>query len=546
MKILFNKNVAVYIFSGLAICIFATLFFIYSQLRDVDNFKSIMVEKIEKLTGRKVSIEQAEIKFEKGLSVRLKQLSISSPNGRGQDFLAKNAWCVIKLWPLLNREIKVKKIILDGAFLELVRDKQGKFNVGDPFSLLTEQNSSRLFKVLGASLIHRLSVLDSEVRFRDYYDLSGSEPISTLIDSIDLTTNKRVFKNDLSLNLSGNIPNKYQDTVFEFLGAIDSFRNLKRHEPIPIRGKIKLAHLYLDQLRPYLKNALPAVPDDTKLTLQTDISGNIGRALFAKGELQYSGNTMGQNPALSTIDSLGEGEIEYALQLDKNSIEIQNLKATSGQSSFSANGKFINYQTKDPRLSFTIQSDEFKIAEHRNFPLLFFPESLHKKISKYFNNGTLGIKSLEFEGSLDQLQNLNSDVNKDRITTEIYFREIDWRSPLPLLKAVTGSFGYKNGDGFIEIMKARYEDFPLSNIKGTVKNIINKPLLDLSMKSELDLGKLNLFLKKSIEGQSFENIIDDYQEVEGNGLLEAKLQGPPDDKEKTSMTAVLSKKRFFF
>ncbi len=110
MKILFNKNVAVYIFSGLAICIFATLFFIYSQLRDVDNFKSLMVEKIERLTGRKVSIEQAEIKFEKGLSVRLKQLSIYSPNGRDQEFLAKNAWCVIKLWPLLNREIKVKKL----------------------------------------------------------------------------------------------------------------------------------------------------------------------------------------------------------------------------------------------------------------------------------------------------------------------------------------------------------------------------------------------------------------------------------------------------
>ena len=158
----------------------------------------------------------------------------------------------------------------------------------------------------------------------------------------------------------------------------------------------------------------------------------------------------------------------------------------------------------------------------------------------------MGIKSLRFEGSLDQLQNLNSDENKDRITTEIYFRETDWRPPLPLFKAVTGSFDYKNGDGFIEIMKARYEGFPLSNIKGTVKNIMKQPLLDLSMKSELDLGELNRFLKKTIKGQSFKNIIDDYQEVEGKGLIEAKLKGPPNDKEKTSMTAVLSAKKASF
>jgi len=158
----------------------------------------------------------------------------------------------------------------------------------------------------------------------------------------------------------------------------------------------------------------------------------------------------------------------------------------------------------------------------------------------------LRIKSLGFEGSLEQLQNLNSDENKDRITTEIYFRGMDLRSPLPLATKITGFLTYKNGDGFIEIMKARYEGFPLSNIKGTVKNIMNKPLLDLSMKSELDLGELNRFLKKSIRGQSFENIIDDYQEVEGKGLIEAKLQGPLNDKEKTSMTAVLSVKNASF
>ena len=131
--------------------------------------------------------------------------------------------------------------------------------------------------------------------------------------------------------------------------------------------------------------------------------------------------------------------------------------------------------------------------------MLFFPESIHKKINKFFNNGTLGIKSLGFEGSLEQLQNLNSDENKDRITTEIYFREMDLRSPLPLAtiqRSYRDLLTYKNGDGFIEIMKARYEGFPLSNIKGTVKNIMNKPLLDLSMKSELDLGELNRFFEK--------------------------------------------------
>ena len=452
MTISFNKKIAAYVFGGLVIFIFATLFFIYSQLRDVDNFRNLVVEKIEEITGRKVSVDKAELGFEKGISISLKQLSVYSHDGKSHDFSAKNAWCVIKLWPLLNKEIEVKQFILDGAAVEVVRDTQGKFNFGNSLSLLTGKSSSHLFKLLGARLMHQLSVSARHIRFRAYYVVSGLKPSSTLIDSIELTINQRVFQNKLSLNLSGKIPNKYQTTVFKLSVGIDSYENIKINEPIPIRGKIKLDQLYLDQLKPYLKNIL---------------SGNIGGTLFAKGGLKYS-SVMGH--ALSTMGSLGEGEIEYSLQLDKDSIEIQSLKASSDQSSFSGNGKFVGYQTKDPRLSFTIQSDEFKIGKaHRNFPLILFPENIHKKINKFFNNGTLGIKSLRFEGSLDQLQNLSSDENKDRITAEIYFKETDWRSPLPLFKAVTGSFDYKNGDGFIEIMKARYEGFPLSNIKGTVK-----------------------------------------------------------------------------
>ena len=544
MTISFNKKIAAYVFGGFVIFISAALILVYIQLKDLDNFKNLMVEKIEEITGRKVSIDRAELGFEKGISISLKQLSVYSHDGKSHDFSAKNAWCVIKLWPLLNKEIEVKQFILDGAAVEVVRDTQGKFNFGNSLSLLTGKSSSHLFKLLGASLMHQLSVSDSKIRFRDYYIVSGLKPSSTLIDSIELTINQRVFQNKLSLNLSGKIPNKYQTTVFKLSVGIDSYENIKTNEPIPIRGKIKLDQLYLDQLKPYLKNILSDVSNDTKLSFESDISGVIGGTLSAKGGLKYS-SVMGH--ALSTMGSLGEGEIEYSLQLDKDSIEIQSLKASSDQSSFSGNGKFVGYQTKDPRLSFTIQSDEFKIGKaHRNFPLILFPENIHKKINKFFNNGTLGIKSLRFEGSLDQLQNLSSDENKDRITTEIYFKETDWRSPLPLFKAVTGSFDYKNGDGFIEIMKARYEGFPLSNIKGTVKNIMKKPLLDLSMKSELDLGELNRFLKKSIRGQSFENIIDDYQEVEGKGLIEAKLKGPPNDKEKTSLTAVLSAKNASF
>ena len=173
MKISFSKNIAVYIFSGLLICFLTTVGFVYSQFKALGDVKVVVEEKIEKLTGRNISIGGAEFKFEKGISIRLQQLSIDSLNGEDHEFLAKSAWCVVKLWPLLNKEIEIKKFIVEGVSIKLVRDKQGKFNFGNSLRWLQDPIQGGLFKVLGASFAHRLSVSDSEGRFLDYYNIPG-------------------------------------------------------------------------------------------------------------------------------------------------------------------------------------------------------------------------------------------------------------------------------------------------------------------------------------------------------------------------------------
>ena len=102
----FYKKLITYIFSGLVVVTLSTLIYVYIQLQDLDNIKNIVVNKIEELTGRKVLIGKAELEFEKGISIRLKKLSVFSHDGMKQEFSARNAWCVIKLWPLLNKEIQ--------------------------------------------------------------------------------------------------------------------------------------------------------------------------------------------------------------------------------------------------------------------------------------------------------------------------------------------------------------------------------------------------------------------------------------------------------
>ncbi len=547
MKILFNKKIAVYFFSGFLICCLAIAGFVYGQLKDLDNIKAMAVEKMEELTGRNVSIGAADLEFVKGISIRLRNVFINSSNGENRQFSAKSAWFVVELWPLLNKKIEIQKLIVEGASIELVRNEKGQFNVGNPSRWLAEPAQSGLFKVLAASFMHRLSLSEGEVRFLDYYNVPGPAPLSIAVKNINLTVNKQFLQKPFSFDLSGEIPNAHKPTAFQMSGSFDSLGGENEGRPIPIKGKVKVDQLHVPQFRPYFKKVFSVVPDDSWLSLESDFSGNLGGNLRSEGKLKYTTTVMDKRPVLRSMDSHKRGVIDYSIALDKDSIEIQDFKLRSGSMNFSAKGKLAEFLSQDPKVSFAIQTGEFKIAETRQYlPLMFFPESVHRGLNRRFDSGTLEVKSLKFDGSLAQLQKLESKENKNLLAAEIILRQVDWRSPLPPLKKVTGSLKYQNGDGSFKILKARYKDFPIANVKGTVRNVMNNPVADLSVENELTLEKLNRALKKALAGESFENILDDYQGFSGKGLLKVNIQGPLEEPDKISITGALTMKNASF
>ena len=547
MKILFNKKIAVYFFSGFLICCLAIAGFVYGQLKDLDNIKAMAVEKMEELTGRNVSIGAADLEFVKGISIRLRNVFINSSNGENRQFSAKSVWFVVELWPLLNKKIEIQKLIVEGASIELIRNEKGQFNVGNPSRWLAEPAQSGLFKVLAASFMHRLSLSEGEVRFLDYYNVPGPAPISIAVKNINLTVNKQFLQKPFSFDLSGEIPNAHKPTAFQMSGSFDSLGGENVGKPIPIKGKVKVDQLHVPQFRPYFKKVFSVVPDDSWLSLESDFSGNLGGNLRSEGKLKYTTTVMDKRPVLRSMDSNKRGVIDYSIALDKDSIEIQDFKLRSGSMNFSAKGKLAEFLSQDPKVSFAIQTGEFKIAETRQYlPLMFFPESVHRGLNRRFDSGTLEVKSLKFDGSLAQLQKLESKENKNLLAAEIILRQVDWRSPLPPLKKVTGSLKYQNGDGSFKILKARYKDFPIANVKGTVRNVMNNPVADLSVENELTLEKLNRALKKALAGESFENILDDYQGFSGKGLLKVNIQGPLEEPDKISITGALTMKNASF
>ena len=234
------------------------------------------------------------------------------------------------------------------------------------------------------------------------------------------------------------------------------------------------------------------------------------------------------------------GGLEYKISMEKDSINIEELKTETGPFKFKASGSLKNIFSKDPVVLIDLKTDTFQVNRSIDYlPLKIFPEEYHEVIHKTFKNGSVKFNSFKFNGTVNQLREISKPENRRKITGEIEMRKVDWQSPLPPLKKVTGTFKVDKGNSSFHIQKARYETQPLTNLKGTIENFITHPVADLSLENKLDMAQFHRTLKKAFKGHPIHNAISIYSDIEGSANIKLNVKGPLEDFDKLTIAGVI-------
>ncbi|MBT6409293.1 MAG: AsmA family protein, partial [Nitrospina sp.] len=171
----------------LILAVFSVFSLAYYQLRNLGEFKALAVENLESLTRREVKIGEAEMDIVRGLSIRLKDVSVRSRKAEEPELTARSVWVVVRLLPLLDKRVEVKKIIVQGLSLQMVRDAKGRFSVGDVKKWITRPAESNLFKILKVSLMNQVMVEDGAIHFQDYFNRSPEDPLPLNLERVSFS-----------------------------------------------------------------------------------------------------------------------------------------------------------------------------------------------------------------------------------------------------------------------------------------------------------------------------------------------------------------------
>jgi len=533
-----KKKIALYSLAGLLFIIVALAGTLYVKFSDLERFKEMAVERLEALTGKKVSIGSAEMDFVRGLSVKLKEVTIAGAYEGKPKFYAKSLWMVIKLLPLLDQRVEVKKIEVEGIFLQLIRGPEGKLNFGRLSQLASQPAGDGDFiEVLKRSLINKLEIKGGEIRFIDFKTFAPHPPSPLQLNNVYVLINKKFLNTSYQFLLKGEILNPDRPTEINLSGTLDNPTMTWNLAGFSIDGKAKIQNLSMDRFRPYFNKINPALFRGDQISLESNFSGRLSGIMESNGKLKFSSQRKISGPVLRDPSVPHRGTLDYKVILNKDTLRFTEIKMDSESFGFTAKGTLGKYFSNDPLISFDVKTGAFQVNKSESYlPLEIIPGEYHQLVQNQFKNGTFEVESLKFKGNLSQLKNLTVDENIKLLSGKVRMKHMDWQDPLPLLKHVTGSFSLESGNGKLKIEKARFLDHPITNVQGTISDVVDRPNIHVFLDNKIELSQFHPTLMKALDGNPFQDFISIYSEMSGPGSVRIHLEGPLLESDKLALT----------
>ncbi len=265
------------------------LVFAAYNLNDLANQnKDQLLAQVEQALGRKVQIGEIGLTFWGGIGARLRNFALADdPAFSSDNFVqATDLQVNVKLMPLLNQEIEVKRVILHDPVIRVIRNAQGIFN----FASLSGEDrpdappdASATTASIGSGgmplLVALVNITNGDIQYTDQ-----QENIALRISQLDLKVEDLSFDKPLRIELAAAIVSDQQN--FQLDATFGPLGKEIQVDTLAIDGSLTLDPLDMTAVQKALPQVAEAIPPGLGISGPVRISSQLSgtaRALILSG-----------------------------------------------------------------------------------------------------------------------------------------------------------------------------------------------------------------------------------------------------------------------
>jgi uncharacterized protein involved in outer membrane biogenesis len=329
----------------------------------IERNRAYLLDRAEQSLGRKISVGEVEATLFSGIGARLTNFAMADdPDYATKDFVrAKDLQIHVKFWPLLRKELQVRKVVLHDPVIGIVRNPDGKFNfytIGkkdkENKEAAEKKKKERADKEAkgdsqSAFLLSLLDISGGDIRYIDKKDGTDLQ-----LRQIDLKVEDFDLNQPFTVKLAAAVYDDEQN--LKLTSKIGPLRSDGDFNQVPLDGEINLDPLDMTRIKaalPALRNFLPKALDLSGVFRVKDLKfrGTL-KDLATNGEIEGTQGAVGYGktfqkatgiPLVLTTDAHYAGN---KLSIRKGRLKLHTLElATAGDVQF-GDGATVNLSVK--------------------------------------------------------------------------------------------------------------------------------------------------------------------------------------------------------
>jgi AsmA protein len=315
-------------------------------LFDPNDYKLEITDAVRKLTGRHLEIEgDLSLKILPKLAVTTGKISMNNPDGFGRETFAEfeSGFFRIDLIPLFSKRLEIKKIVLNGLKVHLIRTRDGRANwkrfrgsarkPGKHRIPIRVQNQRAARSVMVESPLalltsSKIDIFDAEIDYED--QISG---IKIEVQDLEFVIDRFGFDRGIDFRIKGNLASSkplFRETAI-ISGRIFVNRNLDRFKVEEFRWNSKLdSELLPEEFRQAELTATAEINLAAHTFSATDLRLIAGRTSIGAN---LSASRIFANPALDgqiSIDQANPGRLIKLAKFEYTPKDPSALKTLNG------------------------------------------------------------------------------------------------------------------------------------------------------------------------------------------------------------------------
>ncbi|WP_455378784.1 YhdP family protein [Petrachloros mirabilis] len=455
-----------------------------------DYLKEFFLQQLEQNLGRRIDVHRVKLVLFPRIRLELTQVAIHDRHSDQVLLAAKRLDIVLRLLPLLRKQVVGKRLLIDEPTFTLRRDRSGRWNVFDRSKPLPTSDDeaiqmlSRIFRIREATIINGTVIVIDEAR------PDGGRTLK--LDGVEAALMIRLEMGQADLRFSA------------------SHRGAQGVAGVSLSGVFKRA-----------EQKVLATDDPTRPSLSLEFDGQLEAANLGLGDLaDFFGPR--PPPALLSGTINARSEIRVMPGVAGYDVLLSDLSANMEQLAVTGKASLSGLLTPQPTFAITFSSSPLSIGD---FAAKVPPAWIHPQLPGVMQDrqidGKVTVVSATVTGAY-------ADGPQLSVTGEFQVRDgqgLIGESRVPA-KDLTATVFVEAGRIRITNLGGVYGTIRMEESKGQISFLEAGPWLEMEISGTMAAADLLRFLSSTVKSEQLSRVLAASRDVEGFAAPVFRLVGP--------------------